>query len=152
MSLHILNELFLQVKRQYLRNLLLKELMKDCRMYLTVGRRERRSQERTELSTSNEDQGNWEVCHREQECYCPEAFKKFPEHGESTVRSFKQKYLSLIASGKSRPLVLGDFNQEVQKYIKALKAAGTAICSLLVVAAAQGIIKHKYHGHYKTQR
>ena len=51
-------------------------------------------------------------------------FKKFPELGESTVRSFKQKYLSLIASGKSsviptkcidRPLAFGDFDQEVQR-------------------------------------
>ena len=44
---------------------------------------------------------------------------KYPELGESTVRSFKQKYLSLVASGKStvtsipnkrmgRPLALGD--------------------------------------------
>ena len=27
--------------------------------------------------------------------------RKFPEVGESTVRSFKQKYLPLLASGKS---------------------------------------------------
>ena len=81
--------------------------------------------------------------------------KKFPELGEGTVRSFKQKYLSLIAnSGNSsitsiptkcmgRPLALGDFDQEVQKYMKALRAAGTAISSPLVVAAAQGIIEAK---------
>ena len=40
---------------------------------------------------------------------------------------------------RGRPLVLGDFDQGVQKYIKALR-----------VAAGEGI-KHIYHGHYKTQ-
>ena len=80
--------------------------------------------------------------------------KRFPEFGESTVRSFKQKYLSLVASGKStvtsiptkcmgRPSALGYFDQEVQKYIMALRAAGTAISSPLVVAAAQAIIEAK---------
>ena len=74
--------------------------------------------------------------------------------GESTVRSFKVKYLSLVANGKSsvtsiptkcmgRPLALGDFDQDVQKYIKALRAAGTAISAPLVIAAAQGIIEAK---------
>ena len=80
--------------------------------------------------------------------------EKFPELGESTVRSFKQKYLSLVAGGKSsiasiptkrmgRPLALGDLDQEVQKYIRALRAAGTAISVPLVLAAAQGIIDAK---------
>ena len=80
--------------------------------------------------------------------------EKFPELGESMVRSFKQKYRSLVAGGKSsiasiptkrmgRPLALGDLDQEVQKYIRALRAAGTAISVPLVLAAAQGIIEAK---------
>ena len=80
--------------------------------------------------------------------------KKFPELGESTVHLFKQKYRSLIASGErsvtsisnksmGRPLALGDFDQEVQKYIKALRASGTVISSPLGVAAAQGIVEAK---------
>ena len=79
---------------------------------------------------------------------------KYPELGESTVLSFKQKYLSLVASGKStvtsipnkrmgRPLALGDLDQEVQKYIRALRATGTAISVPLILAAAQGIIEAK---------
>ena len=51
--------------------------------------------------------------------------KKFPELGESTVRSFKQTCLSLIASGKSnitsiptkcigRPLVFTHFTHFIQ--------------------------------------
>ena len=67
-----------------------------------------------------------------------------------------KKYLPLIASRESSitsipmkcmglPLVLGDFDQQVQQYIKTLRAAGTAISSHLVhvVAAAQGIIEAK---------
>ena len=80
--------------------------------------------------------------------------EKFPELGESTVRSFKQKYLSLLASGKTnvtviptklmgRPLTLGDIDETVQKYIKALRVAGTAISAPLVLAAAQGIVEAK---------
>ena len=64
------------------------------------------------------------------------------------------KYLSLVANGKSsvtsiptkcmgRPLALGDFDQDIQKYIKTLRAAGTAISAPMVVAAAQGIIEAK---------
>ena len=55
---------------------------------------------------------------------------KFPDLGESTVRSFKKKYLSPLAvqtdassiptKCMGRPLALGDLDQEVQKYIKAL--------------------------------
>ena len=42
-----------------------------------------------------------------------------------------------------RPLALGDLDQEVQKYIRALRATGTAISVPLVLAAAQGIIEAK---------
>ena len=80
--------------------------------------------------------------------------KNFPELSESTVHSFKKKYLSLIAIGKvnitsittkytGRPLVLGDFNQQVQKYLNSLRTADTAISAPLVIAAAEGMIEAK---------
>ena len=92
-----------------------------------------------------------EVHCRERESSAQKHFKKkFPELGESTVRSFKQKYL---ASGKSSvisiptkckgtPLMLGDFNHEVQKYIKALH-----YIPLIIM-----FVKDIYHGHYKMQK
>ena len=54
----------------------------------------------------------------------------FNSKRESSVTSIPTKCMG-------RPLALGDYDQEVQKYTKAL-----------VVAVAQSI-KHKYHGHYK---
>ena len=80
--------------------------------------------------------------------------EKFPALGESTVRSFKQKYIPVSGSRRQEQhcqypnqpnfnLALGDLDQEVQKYIRALRAAGTAISVPLVLAAAQGIIEVK---------
>ena len=95
-----------------------------------------------------------EVHHRERESSAQKHFKKkFPELGESTVRSFKQNYLSLIASGKSSVtsiptkcrgthLTLGDFDHEVQKHIKALH-----YIPLIIM-----FVKDVYHGHYKMQK
>ena len=75
---------------------------------------------------------------------------KFPDLGESTVRSFKTKYLAALAKQGSvcsipskkrgRPLTLGDIDGEVQSYIKALRAAGTPISAPLIIAAAEGIV------------
>ena len=55
---------------------------------------------------------------------------KFPDLGESTVRSFKTKYLAAIARGETvskipskkpdRPFTLGEKDGEVQNYIKSL--------------------------------
>ena len=36
--------------------------------------------------------------------------------------------------------MLGDLDQQVQKYIRALRASGTAISAPLVMAASQGIV------------
>ena len=89
---------------------------------------------------------------------------------ESTVRSFKKKYLeavkekkcaaqdytdvAAIPSLKRRPLTLGDIDSEVQLYIRALRAAGTPVNTAIVIAAAKGIVMTKnrtllaeYGGH-----
>ena len=76
---------------------------------------------------------------------------KFPDLGESTVRSFKKKYLAVVAKGETvtcipskkagRPLNLGDIDGEVQSYIKSLRAAGTPISAPIVIAAAEGIVR-----------
>ena len=55
---------------------------------------------------------------------------KFLDLGESTVRSFKTKYLAAIARGETvskipskktgRPLTLGEIDGDVQNYVKSL--------------------------------
>lgn len=95
------------------------------------------------------------------------AVKKFKgdfEHGlgESTVRLFKKKYLEelkrakenaqagkvpevkkITAKIRGRPLLLGEFDSDVQMYIKALRKAGTPISVPVVLAAAEGVIMAK---------
>ena len=88
------------------------------------------------------------------------ALKKFkaskPGLIESTVRSFKQNYVSLlqekratndttpittIASKKrGRPLTLGELDHDVQKYVKAMREAGAPVSTYTVIAAARGIV------------
>ena len=56
---------------------------------------------------------------------------KFPNLGESTVRSFKTKYLAAIARGETvskipskktgRPLTLGEIDGDVQNYVKSMR-------------------------------
>ena len=75
--------------------------------------------------------------------------------GESTVRSFKKKYLeelkrqvttgtevtSLRAGKRGRKTMLGEqLDTKVQSYIKALRSAGTLIGTSVVMAAATGIL------------
>ena len=76
--------------------------------------------------------------------------------GESMVRLFKKKYLdelrarvkkqdsepvTAIAMGRrGRPLLLGELDQKVQVYIKALRGAGGSVGTSIVIAAAEGII------------
>ena len=92
------------------------------------------------------------------------ALKKFrrvyPDLGESTVRSFKRKYYEVLKeqvrqSGQSaivesipskkrgRPLTLGDLDNEVQQYVRALRTAGTPVGSPVMIAAARGIVMAK---------
>ena len=75
--------------------------------------------------------------------------------GESTVRSFKKKYLvelkrqvttgtevtSLRAGKRGRKRMLGEqLDTKVQSYIKALRSAGTPIGTSVLMAAATGIL------------
>ena len=78
---------------------------------------------------------------------------------ESTVRSFKKKYLAAVAEKRAaqdymevlaipslkrgRPLTLGEIDSEVQHYLRALRAAGTPVNSAIVIASAKGIVMTK---------
>lgn len=108
-------------------NLIFKELMKGCRMYWRVGRLKKQRKEGTVYSDEERAAIKKYVTENGNASNQKHFKKRFTKLGESTVHSFKQKYLSLIASGKSsvtsisskcigRPLVLGDFDQVVQKY------------------------------------
>ena len=99
--------------------------------------------DRTEIGKHASENGNSSAqCH----------FKsKFPDLEESTVRSFKKKYLVGVARGENvtsipskktgRPLTLGKIDGDVQSYIKSLRAAGTPIPAPVVIAAAKGIVQ-----------
>ena len=90
------------------------------------------------------------------------------------MRLFKKKYLEELrktkenvsthdsvpqvnemkAKARGRPLLLGQFDNDVQMYIKALRKAGTPVSIPVVIAAAEGIITArkkstllKYGGH-----
>ena len=85
-------------------------------------------------------------------------FKASHNVGESTVRSFKKKYLeelkkqpnpgneaeevtSLPARKRGRKVMLGeDLDDKVQNYVEALCTAGTPIGSNIVMAAGEGIV------------
>ena len=87
-----------------------------------------------------------------------EAMKKFkqefPELPESTVRSFKIKYTNALEAGQSsgeaidkipskrrgRPKLLGDYDTQVQQFVKALQQSGTVVTPQVVIAAAEGIV------------
>ena len=92
------------------------------------------------------------------------ALKKFrrvyPDLGESTVCSFKRKYYEVLKeqarqSGRSaivesipsqkrgRPLTLGNLDNEVQQYVRALQTAGTPVGSTVIIAAVRGIVMAK---------
>ena len=88
------------------------------------------------------------------------ALRKFrlelPNLGESTVRFFKKRYLDElpICSGaavttipsrkRGRPLTLCEIDEEVQKFIRALRKAGTPINTSVVLAAAEEIVVSKH--------
>ena len=89
------------------------------------------------------------------------ALKKFrcdiTDLGESTVRLFKKRYLeelkkvphggtvsSIASRRRGRPLALGkEMDDDIQKYIKALRKTGTPINTAVILAAAEGIITAK---------
>ena len=75
---------------------------------------------------------------------------------EATVRNLKCVYLSKLKAGSDpdtitsfpdralgRPLLIGEFDQQVFEYIKQLRAAGGIVNRNIVLAAARGIISHK---------
>ena len=80
--------------------------------------------------------------------------QEFPELPESTVRSFKIKYTQALESGQSpgeaiekipskrrgRPKLLGDYDTQVQQFVKALQHSGTVVTPQVVIAAAEGIV------------
>ena len=78
--------------------------------------------------------------------------RRYPNPGESTVRFFKKRYLdelraslgapvTAITSRKhGRPLTLGETDEEVQKFLRTLRKAGTPINTAVILAAAEGII------------
>ena len=79
--------------------------------------------------------------------------KEFPSLGESTVRLFKKQYQAdlkkvgseeeitqLAKKRRGRPLALGNRDAKVQKYIRALRKAGTRVNARVVLAAAEGIV------------
>ena len=80
--------------------------------------------------------------------------QEFPELPESTVRSFKIKYTNALESGqpsgeaidkipskrRGRPKLLGDYDTQVQQFVKALQQSGTVVTPQVVIAAAEGII------------
>ena len=94
-----------------------------------------------------------------------------PDHGESTVRVFKKRYLeqlraspgaeinSIASRKRRRPLALGVIDGDVQKFITALIKSGTPVNTPVILAAAEGIIKSKdrtllaeYGGHIKLTK
>ena len=79
---------------------------------------------------------------------------EFPELPESTVRSFKIKYKDALESGASsidkipskrrgRPQLLGEYDAQVQQFVKVLHKGGTSVTPQVVIAAAEGIISAK---------
>ena len=80
---------------------------------------------------------------------------EFEALGESTVRMFKKAYLSELSKGggqevevlpkkkRGRPLTLGELDGDVQRYLGALRKAGTPVNAKIARAAAKGIVKAK---------
>ena len=98
--------------------------------------------------------------------------------GESTVRLFKKRYLEelkkvketlpvgeapavkeIAVKARGRPLLVGEFDADIQSYINALRKAGTPVSVPVVLAAAEGVITArnrsallKYGGHIELGR
>ena len=72
--------------------------------------------------------------------------------GESTVHVIKNKYLEPVKASpttvvsciptakRGKPLALGELDAEVQKFVRVLRKAGTPVCSVVILAAAEGIV------------
>ena len=87
----------------------------------------------------------------------PKYQREIPGLGESTVRLFKKRYLeqlraslgtevtSIASRKRGHPLALGDVDEDVQKFITALRKSGTPVNTPVILAAAEGIIKSRDH-------
>ena len=53
------------------------------------------------------------------------------------------KVTAFLHGNEGRPVLLGDFDQEVAQYIPALRQAGGCVSTSIVMAAAKGILTHK---------
>ena len=84
--------------------------------------------------------------------------KDFPTLGESTVRLFKKQYQAdlkkvgseeeitqLTKNRRGRPHTLGNLDEKVQQYIKALRKAGTPVNARVILAATEEIVKATDH-------
>ena len=79
--------------------------------------------------------------------------KEFPTLGESTVRLFlkkqyqadlkkvgpEEKMTQLAKKKRGRPFTLGNLDEKVQQYIRALRKTGTPVNARVVLAAAEGM-------------
>ena len=84
------------------------------------------------------------------------AVKKFTKElgWESTVRNFKKAYLKELQVRKDpdevhlkekecgHPLLLGELDCKVQKYVQQLRMAGGIVSTAIIMAAAKGIVLH----------
>ena len=53
----------------------------------------------------------------------------------------KKRSHQLTKEKRGRPLTLGNLDEKVQQYIRALRKAGTPVNARVVLAAAEGIMK-----------
>ena len=56
-----------------------------------------------------------------------------------------EEEITQLTKKRGGPLTLGNFNEKVQQYIRALRKAGTPVNDGLVLAAAEGIVKATDH-------
>ena len=91
------------------------------------------------------------------ECGNAAALRKYqqeiPDLGESTVRLVKERYLeqlraspgtevtSIASRKRGRSLALWDVDEDVQKFITALRKSGTPVNIPVILAAAEAILK-----------
>ena len=79
--------------------------------------------------------------------------KEFPSLGESTVHLFKKQYQAdlnkvgseeeftqLTKKRRGSPLTLGNLDEKVQQYTRALRKAGSPVNTRVVISAAEGIV------------
>ena len=83
-------------------------------------------------------------------------FKKLYQAHLKKVRS-EEEITQLAKKRRGRPLALGNLDEKIQQYIRALRKVGTPMNARVVIAAAEGIVTATDHtllfkngGHIKT--